>query len=556
MGNNERYGAGLNLNYKPQKLNLFSNYSFRQDNRKRMSTVDRTNYDAGNTLSYYTENNQSNALPVSHVGSLGFEYTLNEQNSFGASANHVNRQQDRINTGQRIFYDQNKMRTEDFDRLLNGKESEVETDGTLYFQHNFFKEDHELRFELTASKDEEVENNHFKNQYRFPFAPTTMDNTLIKQGDKQQELTIDYNNPITEETNLESGYDGTFNQLDLNFYGEYFDAAQNKFVKDVIKTNRFLYNEAIHAVYTTYQHGYEKFSYSAGLRAEASIIKGDLVTKDSLISNEYFKLYPTIHLAYKLKNGELQLNYSKRVNRPDGDELNPFPEYQDPRNLRAGNPKLLPEIIHSAEFGSQWRNENFSFVPSLYYRYKKNGFTDVLVKLNDTTFLSTIQNLSNDKSAGLELIFSAKAGKFLSANLSSNFFYNKIDASELGFSNQKSIVSMSSNINTVFTLTKTTMLQTTMNFRSARLTPQGKVYPNFVFNTGLRQEFFNKKLVVTLTTSDLFKTLKQKTELSISFLKQTVISRRDAQIFYLGISYRFGTAIKKAEDKLQFDNNL
>ena len=555
-GNNDRYGGSLNLNYRPQKLNLFSNYSFRQDNRKRMSTVDRINDNAGNISSYYNENNRSDALPVSHLGTFGFDYTINEQNSFGASANHVNRQQDRTNTGQRIFYDKNKIRIEDFDRLLNGKESEVETDGTVYFQHNFSKEDHELRFELTASKDQEVEDNRFKNQYRFPLTPTSMDNTLIKQGDKQQQFTIDYANPVTEESNIESGYDGTFTQQDLNFYGEYFDAPQNKFVKDEIKTNRFLYNEAIHAVYTTYQRGYEKFSYSAGLRAEAAIIKGDLITKDSLISNEYFKLYPTIHLAYKLKNGELQLNYSKRVNRPEGDDLNPFPEYQDPRNLRAGNPKLLPEIIHSAELGYQWRNDNFSFVPSLYYRFKKNGFTDVIIKLNDTTLLSTIQNLSNDKSAGLELIFSAKAGKFLSANLSSNFFYNKIDASELGFTDQKSIVSMSSNINTVFTLTKTTMLQTTINFRSARLTPQGKVYPNFVFNTGLRQEFFNKKLVATLTTSDLFKTLKQRTELNTSFLRQTVISRRDSQVFYLGISYRFGAALKKTEEKLEFDNNL
>jgi outer membrane receptor protein involved in Fe transport len=406
VGNNERYGGSLNLNYKPQKLNLFSNYSFRQDNRGRMNTVDRTNYNGNSVSSYYKENNQSKALPVSHIGSLGFDYTLNQRNSFGVSANHVNRQQDRNNIGQRILYDQNKIRAEDFDRLLDGKESEVETDGTVYFQHNFPKEDHELRFEFTAAKDEEVENNRFRNQYRLPLNPTTMDNTLIKQGDKQQQITVDYTNPITEESNVESGYDGSFIQQDLNFYGEYFDAAQSKFVKDLIKTNRFLYNEVIHAVYATYQRGYEKFSYSAGLRAEAAIIKGDLITKDSLISNEYFKLYPTIHLAYKLNTGELQLNYSKRVNRPEGDDLNPFPEYQDPRNLRAGNPRLLPEIIHSAEFGYQWRNDNFSFVPSLYYRFKKNGFTDVLVKLNDTTLLSTVQNLSNDVSAGLELIFS------------------------------------------------------------------------------------------------------------------------------------------------------
>jgi outer membrane receptor for ferrienterochelin and colicin len=167
-GNNDRYGANLNLNYKPQKLNLFSNYSFRQDNRKRMNTVDRINYNNGNISSYYNEINQSNALPISHLVSLGFDYTLNEHNSFGASANHVNRQQGRNNLGQRIFYNLNKQKTEDFDRILNGTESEVETDGTLYFQHNFSKEDHEIRFELTASADEEVEDNRCRNLYRFP----------------------------------------------------------------------------------------------------------------------------------------------------------------------------------------------------------------------------------------------------------------------------------------------------------------------------------------------------------------------------------------------------
>ncbi|HVE61322.1 MAG TPA: TonB-dependent receptor plug domain-containing protein [Chitinophagaceae bacterium] len=72
VGNNERYGTNLNLNYKPQKLNLFSNYSFRQDNRRRMNDLDRINYDGGNISSYYTENNQSRALPVTHIGSLGF----------------------------------------------------------------------------------------------------------------------------------------------------------------------------------------------------------------------------------------------------------------------------------------------------------------------------------------------------------------------------------------------------------------------------------------------------------------------------------------------------
>lgn len=199
----------------------------------------------------------------------------------------------------------------------------------------------------------------------------------------------------------------------------------------------------------------------------------------------------------------------------------------------------------------------FSFVPSLYYRYKENGFTTITYKINDSTLLTTQQNLSNDKSAGLELIFSAKNGKFFSANLSSNIFYNTINATDLGYSNKKSIISVSTNINATFVVTKTTMLQVSSNIRSARLTPQGKVSGNFVFNTGLRQDLFNKKMSVIFTASDIFKTLRQRSELNASFIKQTTINRRDAQIMYLGVSYRFGkTAKKTKEENLQFDNGL
>ena len=116
---------------------------------------------------------------------------------------------------------------------------------------------------------------------------------------------------------------------------------------------------------------------------------------------------------------------------------------------------------------------------------------------------------------------------------------------------------MSSNLNATATVTKTTMWQVSCNYRSARLTPQGKSFGSFVFNTGIRQDLFKKKVSLILTASDLFKTLKQKTELNSVYLKQFATGTRDARIIYLGISYRFGKMIKKQTDeKLQFDNNL
>lgn len=324
------------------------------------------------------------------------------------------------------------------------------------------------------------------------------------------------------------------------------------------RTNLFLYKEFIQALYFTYGKSYDAFGYSAGLRAEQVNINGHLVTLDSVIKNTYFKLYPTLHLSYKInERQEIQLNYSKRINRPDADELNPFPEYTDPQNLRAGNPKLLPEIIHSAEFGYKWQNKKCSFVPSLYYRYKTNGFTEVINRINDSVLLATSANLATDRSAGLELIFSVKPVKFFSANLSGNFFYNRIDASNLGYTGKRSIISFSTNVNTAFLVTKSTMVQLSSNYRSARLTAQGKVFPTLFVNTGIRQEVFKKKAALTFTVSGLFASLRDKRELRTFYLKQNSNGRRDARIMYLGASYRFGkTANAPKEDKLLFDNGL
>ncbi|MBL0180803.1 MAG: TonB-dependent receptor [Chitinophagaceae bacterium] len=558
VGNRSRYNGSVGLNYKPGKLNVFGNYSYRQDSRNRLNNTDREYLDStGNTASYYTENNQSPARPYSHLITLGSDYQLNSHNSFGISGNYHYRKQVKNDVTKYVFYDKNYILSGNYDRLRYDPEIEKESDATAYWQHNFPKEDHELRFELNVSGSNEVEDNHYTNVNYYPVSFSSFDNTVIRQINHQQQLNIEYTNPLSENSKLEAGYSGSFTQLDMNFYGEYYDTTQHKFVKDIVKSNQFLYKEFIHAFYATYQHSYEKFGYEIGLRAEPVNINGNLVTKDSLISNNYFKIFPTVHLSYKIRNSELQLNYSKRVNRAEGDDLNPFPEYRDPRNLRAGNPRLLPEIIHSVEFGYKWQNKNFSFVPSLYYRYKQNGFTTVTIPLNDTVLLTTQQNLSNDQYAGLELIFSAKAGKFFSANLSSNFFYEKIDASSLGYSNRKSIVSMSLNYNSTFVFSPTTFLQLSCNYRSARLTPQGKTFGTFVLNAGMRQDLLKKKMSVILTISDLFKTLQYKTELNSAYLNQTAVGKRDAQIFYLGISYRFGKAVKKSNEvKLQFDNNL
>lgn len=558
IGNRQRSNASLNLNLRKGQFNWFANYSLRQEDRNRFGRIERETYDSsGKPDGYYKESSRLKSRPLSHFLTGGFDWELDKKNSFGLSASTLPNKQTRNDRQMRSFFDVQNILYSQFDRTRFAPAKEWERNATSYWQHNFDEEGHELRLEANISSDGEDEKNYYSNIFYTPVQQNLFDNNWVYQTEKSQQLTLDYVKPLGEDAQLELGYAGSFMNALIDFYVEQYDTVQKIFIKDPAVSNIFRYKDELHAVYGTYERTMGNFSFNAGLRAEAAFTNSILETLDSNVRNNYFQLYPTLHLALKKEKGEWQLNYSRRVNRPDPDELNPFPEYIDPLNLRAGNPKLQPEYIHSVEFGYQIIRKHFSFVPSLYYRYKYNGFTTVTKSLNDSMLFTTRENLSKDQSAGLELIFSTKGIKFMTANLNTNIFYNSIDASALGGSSKKTIVSMSTNLNTLFTITRSTMFQLTSIYRSARQIVQGKQYPTFVMNIGARQNLFNNKLTVTCTLSDIFKTLEQRTFIETPYFSQNSYNRRDAQVFYLGLSYRFGKSGKKQqEEKLQFDNNL
>jgi outer membrane receptor protein involved in Fe transport len=293
----------------------------------------------------------------------------------------------------------------------------------------------------------------------------------------------------------------------------------------------------------------------AGLRTEYADLNSRLITTSTTIPNHYFKLHPSLHLTYKLKeNKQLQLNYSKRVRRPEADELNPFAEYADPTNVRVGNPLLLPEIIHSIETGYQWNNSIFSILPGIYYRYTQNRFTAVTQPLNDSVLVTRQQNLAADRAFGADLVFSANVSNRLMINLTGNVFYNEIDAANLGYSAKKSTISWSSNFNSSYSITNSSTLQLNSSYKSSRLSPQGKYLPSFVMNLGFRQEVLAKKASIYLTASDIFKSQRQVLSLQGPLLTQDIHTKSNSRIVYLGFSYNFGITKKKKD--LQFDNSL
>jgi outer membrane receptor protein involved in Fe transport len=275
------------------------------------------------------------------------------------------------------------------------------------------------------------------------------------------------------------------------------------------------------------------------------------------MKNNYFRIYPSLHITFKLNDlHELQLNYSHRIRRPEGDDLNPFPEYADPYNLRAGNPHLKPADVHSFEFGYQYKKNSTTFLSTIYYRYTYNGMTDITRYINDTVKLTTRENLTKSNSAGLELVLSKTISKLGNINLSTNTYYNTIDASGLGYSKNKSIIAWSANLSAGINLSKNSVLQITSSYSAENLTPQGKQMPSFVINTGFKQEFLNRKLVLIATVSDVFNSLKNITIIDTPELYEKIIRRRSARIIYAGLTFTFGNQNQKKKKEIEYDNKL
>jgi outer membrane receptor protein involved in Fe transport len=556
-GNHDRYNANLQLNYNTGKINLFGSYGFRQDYRFRKGdlysqTIDTT---LDESLYLWQTSEGTNKL-LSHLARLGIDWNISKKDIAGISGTYNYRDIKRNDQTWNLYKDNDLQFSEGFTRILDGSETENSAGMKAYFEHTFSKEqEHQLKIDFEYQGDAEKEDDYWANVYQYPEYPVGNDHTIGNNKQQEINLAVNYTRPLWEDFALETGYESNTSLTNQDQDVFHMDSDSAIWIADPEATNRFYGNQSVLALYALVNYSWKKLSLMAGLRAEEALLDLEFRSVDTNFKTNYFALYPTVHLGLTSGKNEWQLNYSKRVNRPDVDEMNPVPEYRDPRNIYVGNPNLKPEDIHSFELGYSFQPEKLTLVPTLFYRYKVNGFTRVTSSLNDTVLVTTMENLASDQSAGLDFSGSWQIGKVASINFSASAFYNEIDASNIGYSSDKGAFSWNAKVNASVYITKTTVFQFNGQYRSEALTPQGYRLPAWVVNLGFRQDFWKKRISFVATISDLFNSQAWKLNVSTPVLVQESTRRRDARVIYGGFVFNFGTNGKKSkEPKFEFDN--
>lgn len=385
--------------------------------------------------------------------------------------------------------------------------------------------------------------------------PVTHQSYQFQDGESKSantEIKLDYEYKINDNHRVEAGYKGDFSD-DNSPVVTYNDETHSEASLDKGLYNKFRYKQDTHALYATYSGRVGKLGFQAGLRGEywnvrtrsfgyAEEQSGQL---PGFTSKDFFKLFPSAFLSYELSEGqEIQINYTRRLRRPWGGQLNSFQNISDSTNISFGNPDLTPEYSNAYELNylKNWKNHTLSI--SGYYRTTD----DVIERISYSegrVIYTTSENVASTQSAGLEIVGKNKLFRFLDLTTTVNLFYYKLDAFKYIINNQTITGESDENFSWNARMTASCILpwgitmQLTGRYNAKRIVAQGFREPNYSLDLGLRK-MFNKNWSVSVNARDLLDSRgwHNVTE-NDSFWRESKNSRGGRQ-FGITVTYSFG----------------
>ena len=537
----DRFRAGINLNYKVEDLNFFFNAGHSSGRYPRSSWSRRDNFLGEDTLSFYQ-------VVDGYGGRNGNNIKAGIDWSPGSK--HVFTLQGTINQGlrPRVSNNNTDWTTPFLDYTLTQSSDR---------QGSRWNNSYDMIYDFKPKKGEEL---NVRMSYTdgsrddvLEFTQDTLTNSIKMPSDKyrtnsfgeQWEFNgiLDFTKKWNKDRKFEAGAKiitredlDAFNRTNIDIY-----TGDTTYLLD--SENEFLYGEDILAVYSNYGFKKGPWGFQLGLRAEQANISATQITQDSTFYNNYFQVYPSAFLTYEIAAGrEINMSYSRRVQRPGGLQLNPFIDYSDPFNLRSGNPYLLPAFTGSYELGyTQILKKGTTLTSNIYFRDRSNLITWYSEVDSNGVNLTTYQNLNSGEDVGLDINFRGRLGKkggFFS--LGGNYFYSQVSGDILGrgWVNQGQGFSL----NTVFStpLWKNASVQIMGNYRSKRVMAQGIGRPFYFIGGGFKQGFLNDRLNLSINCRDIFNTMGWNYETSGPGFYSEGQFRWMNRVVECGLTYNFG----------------
>jgi outer membrane receptor protein involved in Fe transport len=544
-GTGDKYNSSLNFNLRQFPFNFFASYDGRVGNMTGVGTTNRLTSLSGVSSTLFQDQNEKN-LMLTHNVNAGFDYMLNDFNTLTLSLQYRRFGMENNVTVNNFTYNSSDVLTRNFDRLSGGDRAVDFRNYTLSYKKTYDTKGQELTADFMFN-DIDMNFNREITQNEFIAGSSIsqiQQRTLSKNDNQMFILQSNYKHPFEGLGTLETGFKTTFRKLFMKSDYENFTDVSSLWINDPLSRNYFKNDEQIHAVYATFAGVFAGLKYQTGLRAEQTITNGLQEVNNVSYEKNYLSFYPSLHLVKEFSDqNEIQLSYSRRVNRPHPRSINPVIDYTDSLNITQGNPYLDPEFVNSYELGYSKYWGASSFTSNLFYKLT-NGLIGNYSELEPTGITrTTYLNLSKGTSYGIEFTGNHSILQWWKMNANVSYFNSEVTGQDFTNSN----FSWMAKINSTMTVWEDIMVQMMLNFNSPMVMSQSKTKEMFTADLALRKEFWEGKLSLLLRVSDLFNTQKYDIETTGNGFVINSYRKRDSQNIFFGITYRLDATQKMRE---------
>ena len=555
LGIPERVGTAFNANWRTEKWNFFTNTGFRYNATPGNAFSDSDFLSSTAQNARVLESRKFGRLSRSLFTSFGAEYYLTPNSSVIGNIVFNSGNDDDVNTNDIKRFNSEGVINEATFRTESEGEDENRMQYTVDYVNNFNKNGRKLSISSQYSTEAENVLNNITEVDTSLNLLNDLEQVIEDQDENSGLFQVDYVHPVGEDIQYEAGYRGNYR----NIFNSFFLAERQDFenngplIPDAGLNNSFNYEEFVNAAYFQYGQKFNKISLLAGVRYEYTSIEIAQQTATTKNNRSYGNLFPTVNLGFEFKDGEnITLGYNRRIRRPRGRSLNPFPSRSSESNMYSGNVALNPVITDALDLGYLKRWDKFTLSTSLYYNISTDNWeriqedTGMLTDNGDPITRRFPINLSTEERVGLELTLNYRP--INAWNINSDFnLYNVTSAGDykslttnvtqnFDFENTSFFIRLNQKIS----LPGKTDVQINTNYRGPSQNAQTKSKGVFSMNLAASKDLFDESASLSLNFSDVFNSsISQRTTILPNFLEQySEFQWRDPQI-RISFVYRF-----------------
>ncbi len=560
-GSFNSFGGDLLVNIRKDRVNFFIGGNYNENINRGVGSEVRNSYLKGDTVFSIINENDRQRIRNSGSARIGMDYYFNDNeiitvsgrlNTFSFGRNLNSAAQTYFSADDNIFGHYNYLTENEFRMNWNYFQGDIN-----YFK-KFSDDGQQLQVYASYSTNNRDQLNIFSEQEADinmnPIEGSEIHETRTIDGGSGSRinLNVDYEHPINNQYKLETGYQIALSEL-TNEY-KFQNLINETWIDDSTMINPYIFNQNIQSGYLLFSNApsKQKFGYLLGLRTEYTDRVFRQTTTDEDWPYKSFDFFPSVHVSYKLPaDMELMASYSRRLQRPRPWSLNPFEDVEDPNNRRRGNPLLKPEFTNSFELNLQKRFNNNFISFEAYYRETTNRIERQIEvdPDNPDIFIATFQNIGESRATGSEMMTNLNLYRWWNLNFTGSVYYYEIK-------DINNTVTWNTRFNNTFRIQKSgTSIQLTGFYSGPSITSQGRREASYMINGAVRQDFFERKLTVNLSVSDIFDTMGHEMIYETETFDSHLIRARRGPTFRLTLTYRIHDFQPRRERRFETEIN-